>query len=108
MKELIIDIDNTGKVESLHMDEFSLGFLGKMEITRASEIKFNEKSQDWDIYIPFKSKLYKIIGGFEGYDVARDFEVRWLQECRKRGIHPMDYFAKKIAAVLKYNNHIHY
>ena len=41
MKELVIDITAQGEAQAMHFDEFPLGYLGPMKITRASEIKFN-------------------------------------------------------------------
>ncbi len=89
MNELVIDVSIDGRVQALHMDEFPLSFLGKMHVTRASEIKYNSNTQRWDIGIPHGSVFVKTVGGFCGYDLARKFEVAWLQECRKQGCSPL-------------------
>jgi hypothetical protein len=89
MEELVIDISPEGKVEALHMDEFDLGFLGKKKISRASEIHFNEESQLWDIILPGRDKPEnEAVMGFVSYDVARSFEVEWLQAARKNRVSP--------------------
>lgn len=82
--EMVFDINTTGGATGLYFDEFPLGFLGKQEIGRASEIKFNDGTQLWDIWIP--GAYEASVTGFQGYDEARKFEVVWLQACRKQGI----------------------
>ena len=89
MNELILDITVDGRAQSLHMDEFPLDFLGTMDITRASEIKFNKYTQKWDIWVPDSDSFTKTVQGFSAYDIARKFEVEWLQECRREECHPL-------------------
>ena len=86
-KEIVIDINQVGGAQGMHFDKFSLGFLGRQKITRASEILFNEDTQLWDIWIPGGHE--SCVTGFSGYDEARSFEVQWLQECRKQGVEPL-------------------
>ena len=84
MQELVIDIDTDGKTSAMHFDEFDLKFLGKKKITRASEIFYNDSTEKWDITLPGDSKpVSEVVQGFDGYDKARNFEVEWLQACRK-------------------------
>lgn len=108
-KEIVIDIGQGGQTSALHMDEFPLSFLGRMEIGRASTIDFNPETQLFDVslkdatnYIVDNNTVYHRIGGgyqcgypeaacgFTGYDEARRFEVDWIQECRKLGVDPLD------------------
>jgi len=113
-KEIVIDFRPGEGVNALHMDEFPLSFLGKMEITRASTIDFNPQTQRFDITLkdatryelgmascpPFRYGVYDgrhYVGhypleaaGFAGYDEARTYEVAWIQECAKRGVDPLD------------------
>ena len=101
-KELVIDLSTSGRAQALHMDDFSLSFLGEMSITRASEIVFNKGTQTWSISIPNKSGVFiEVLFKFSGYAVARGFEVSWLQACRKKGCSPLSVFggieAKKLA-----------
>ncbi len=48
----VIDFLPNGHVEAMHNDAFTLAFLGRQNIERATEIKFNEESQKWDIHLP--------------------------------------------------------
>lgn len=84
---LVITFDPCGGAESLHIDQFDLGFLGKKHITRATDIRFEDASQDWTIYLldaqgnnPYLA--WKGCKGFPSYEVARTVEVAWLNLCR--------------------------
>jgi len=102
MKELVIDISADGKAEAMHFDEFDLGFLGKKKISRASEIFYNEDSELWDIILPGEDHPSTIWSmGFKGYDEARNFEVSWLQECRKQRVDPRSEGGIKIAREIR-------
>ena len=85
-KEIVIDIAPGGQAQGMNFDQFDLGILGKKKITRASEIIFNETTQLWDVWLPGADKAS--VTGFSGYDIARSFEVDWLQGCRKAQIDP--------------------
>lgn len=102
-QDIVINFDATGRVEGMHRDEFSLDFLGHQRITRASEIKFNEATQLWDIYFPFANGWHTIAPacGFSGYNVARDFEVALLNACRLEGIDPLSYAGEALATQLR-------
>lgn len=89
--ELVIDFKPTGAVNALHMDDFDLGFLGDKKVRRQTDIVFHEASQKWDIiYIDSDGKKYYDSGlcGFESYDLARKFEVKWINDCRLLGLDP--------------------
>ena len=100
-KEIVIDFANNGTVESMHFDEFPLGFLGKATVERASEIFFNEDTQLWDILLPGQEAPCVNAAGFAGYDVARRFEVEWLQECRKARVPPTTEFGMVLCHELR-------
>lgn len=88
-KEIVIDIDPQGMARAMHFDKFPLGYLGKMEVRRASEITFNAATQRWDIeyYHEDGSKTVVLVHpGFCGYDEARNHEVAFVQQCRKDGV----------------------
>lgn len=102
---MIIDFTPEGTVESLHNDSFDLGFLGAKTVTRATEIRFHEESQTWQIELPVMSVLEDLGGptapvctgfqlpfpearGFATYEQARRIEVRWLDACRLQGFDP--------------------
>ena len=111
-KEIVIDFHPAEGVSALHMDEFPLSFLGRMEIGRASTIDFNPETQRFDINLkeatrhtvvemvlthqlriegnPERTSYPEAACGFAGYDEARGFEVAWIQECMKRGVDPLD------------------
>lgn len=95
MTDMVFSINRFGATEGLHFDQFDLGFLGQMSITRASEIIFNEEYQFWEIWLPDADKASVI--GFRAYDEAREFEVLWLQECRRRGLNPYEEEGQAIA-----------
>ena len=107
MNELVIEIGCTGKVQALHSDKFDLGFLGPKSIERQTEIRFNDELQKWDIH-------YLIPGGygdavnvpamnnFEGYEDAREFEVRWVNACRLHSIPPECVIGLAYAAFLRF------
>ncbi len=100
--ELIIDISPRGKTQALHMDDFDLGFLGKKKIKRASEIYFNEESQLWDIRLAHRPRPEcEAVLGFTSYDIARMFEVAWLQGSRKLFVEPFSPAGVDIAERLR-------
>lgn len=85
-KELVIDFAADGHVQAMHMDNFDLGFLGSKSVTRATEIKFDESSQSWGLFLPATSGdgWVKVQhgDGFASYEEARSYEVAWLNICR--------------------------
>jgi len=100
-KEIVIDCKTNGTVSGMHFDQFPLSFLGDMKVERASEIFYNHETKLWDIILPDMDSAWTAAKGFEGYDVARSFEVNWLQECRKRSTQPDTYNGAMIAAELR-------
>lgn len=82
---MVIDFTPEGQVQALHQDAFPLWFLGRMEVTRASTIAFNEESQRWDIHLhlPGGAKWScPELTGIDGYELARLVEVTWLDQLR--------------------------
>lgn len=91
MDALVIDIKADGGVKALHMDKFDLGFLGSKKVQRQTDIIFDAGTQKWDIhYIQEDLNVFTspIIGGFDGYEEARGFEVCWVNHCRLNKILP--------------------
>jgi hypothetical protein len=88
---MVVSFSPQGEVNALHRDQFSLGFLGAQKIERASEIKFNEQSQRWDIYLPDGDRWVTIPSatGFHEYNQAREFEVEWLETCALESVAPL-------------------
>lgn len=112
MQDIVIDISTEGVVKGMHRDEFNLGFLGRQKINRASEIKFNDRSQKWEILVPVEygphmtpvTPEYELVaecGYFDSYNTAREFEVRWMNECRIAGVPPGEYAGRRIASLLR-------
>lgn len=89
MNSMVIDFTSDGTAQAQHRDGFPLGFLGKQEIERASEIVFNDETQQWDIHVRIPGggfALHSAAMSFAGYDIARKVETRWLDECRSQDI----------------------
>jgi hypothetical protein len=89
--EKIINFSPEGVVTSLHQDAFPLGFLGPQKIARATDIRFNEEFQEWDIYVVPEGDATEMwtvppLRGFAGYDEARRFEVKWINRCMSFGM----------------------
>ena len=99
--EVVIDIAPTGRTEAMHFDEAPITHLGKAQIERASEIVFNPDTQQWDVVLPQQEQPFNSCRGFTGYDVARQFEVTWLQACRKQGIDPYSPESAELASSLR-------
>ncbi len=100
---MVIDFRPDGAVEAMHRDRFNLGFLGKQQVSRASEIIFDENTQKWDIHVGVGDKFLLVEGakGFENYDDARRYEVRWLEQCRLHDFEPTSTEGQRILAVLR-------
>lgn len=79
--EIVITIPPSGKATALHMDEFPLTILGDIKLGRASTIEHDEADQSFFVLPTGKTEPVAIATGFSGYDIARDFEVKWLQAC---------------------------
>jgi hypothetical protein len=89
----VIDFNEDGTVASLHNDKFNLGFLGKQNITRVSDIRFDCETQTWAVWIELATPdvfdtTYPELGGFSSYEEARCFEIAALNLCREAQIHP--------------------
>lgn len=96
----VIDFRPDGSVQAMHNDRFDLAFLGRQKVERATEIKFNESTQRWGIWVhrddhhinfatmsPFNPPVENA-DGFLSYEKARQVEVSWLNACRLEGCAP--------------------
>lgn len=105
---IVIDFMADGAVQAMHKDSFPLGFLGEMDITRASEIIFNPTTQLWDIWPrdgEASSFTQAYCGrGFKNYDDARKCEVEWFEKCRLEGVEPMSMQGITIVQILRATN----
>lgn len=124
--DMVITIDPEGGVTALKRDEFSLGFLGKEEVGRASTIDWNADTQSWGIKLcaPYdvdfrlkldegrysdhhtRSTVYPECVGFHSYEDARDCEVRWLEHCHEKSIQPLSRDGLAFLATLRARKHV--
>jgi hypothetical protein len=72
-----------------------------MKVKRASEILFNEGTQSWDAHIFGEGDDVLIVEDFPGYDIARHFEVKFVQTCRKVRQYPLGAFCAFIAKSMR-------
>ena len=50
MKKTTLRFDPDGQVDCLYTESIDLRMLGKLEITRATDIRFNPDTQQWDVH----------------------------------------------------------
>ena len=72
-----IRITEDGEVMSMYNEEFLLNFLGRHNITRLTEILFNEDTQSFYIKHCHTGEL--IADGFDTYSSAVKFEIDWFE-----------------------------
>jgi hypothetical protein len=102
---MIIDFTPAGTAQAMHRDGFDLAFLGERSIKRASDIKFNEGTQLWDIWLIREEEQPCLVSeakGFPAYDVARSFEVAWLDACRLKGLDSVSVEGREVLGTLRY------
>ena len=93
---VVIDFNPDGTVEMMQDDKIGLGFLGRQEVRRATEIKWNNTSQDWEIElllytsdgVPAGGQVVPQAKGFASYSLARAVEVKWLTMARAANVSP--------------------
>lgn len=94
---LSITIGPTGAAQSMYNDDFHIGFLGSVQVRRATEIVFNDSTQKWDIHYLQYTEVGEVqdtvsapqLCGFDKYDEARRIEVAWLNQCRASATDPI-------------------
>lgn len=98
----VIEINAAGVVTALHNDDFPLDFLGPMEVHRQTDIRYCNAV--WNIHYitnpTAKKPAYwtnRCVQGFPSYNTARNFEVRWLSQCRLEGVDPCSTRGQRIA-----------
>jgi len=87
-KEIVIAVDNAGAMSALHMDEFPLTAIGKVKLERASTIEFDEDRQTFFVLPVGQEKAIRVASDFPGYEIAREFEIEWLQACTRAQCDP--------------------
>lgn len=102
---MVIDFRADGAAEAMHRDTFPLGFLGKQTVRRASEIRFDEQSQDWFVeLLDTDGNALPVVDearGFATYDEGRKMEVRWLEVSRMHGLEPLSIEGIALLRVLR-------
>lgn len=83
--EHVISITPGGNVSAMYSDVFSLAFLGRQRIQRASEVLWDEEAQSWSIWFD-KAKPLTLFSGFASYEVARAFEVKAMNYHFRTGL----------------------
>lgn len=90
---MVIDFRADGQAQAMHRDGFPLAFLGKQTVRRASEIRFDEATQDWFVeLLDDDGNALPVVDearGFDTYDEGRKMEVRWLEMSRMHGLEPL-------------------
>jgi len=80
---------NNGDVIFLHDDQMAQAMpSGKLSITRASRVRFDEESQKWKVWRCLPGELSEQMGGtFDSYKDAVAFEVSvFNQEIQEPGV----------------------
>lgn len=105
-KEHVIDVSGAGTLKTMHSDEFPLMQFGDAIVERASEIVYESDKKWWQIDVYTSDGQYVIaacpaLQGFDSYEHGREFEVQWMNECRKEGIVPWGDRAEEIATMMR-------
>lgn len=82
-KQIVIAVDTGGEMRALHMDEFPLMQFGKVRFERASTIELDEEAQTFFVLPDGEERPLSVASGFKGYEIARAFEIEWLQSCTR-------------------------
>lgn len=104
--EHVISISPAGTLKTMHSDEFPLMQFGDAVVERASEIIYNTDKKWWQIDLYTDDGQYieapcASLTGFDSYDKGRDFEVQWMNECRKEGVVPWGERAEELANIFR-------
>lgn len=77
MENIVIKVDNGGNVVFLYDDALRqpMAQLGDMEMTRASNIRWNEVTQMWDLFIVNKDGTETFHSDFANRGDAIEFEL---------------------------------
>jgi hypothetical protein len=54
----VLTFDVSGNGRCLYTEQLDLNTIGKLEIRRASEIEFNNQTQEWEVRRPENQLLY--------------------------------------------------
>jgi len=73
-------IDTNGNVHSLYTDLIDLSQLGKMKVSRASNVEFDNDTQTWSVKLASTGEVISPPEGFKTRPEALNFEVKYLQD----------------------------
>lgn len=104
--EHVIEISEAGTLKSMHSDKFPLMQFGDAVVERASEIIYDTDNKWWQIDLYTEDGQYIVapcaaLQGFDSYEHGREFEVQWMNECRKEGVVPWGGRAEAIASMMR-------
>jgi hypothetical protein len=88
-QNMVFRVTADGSIGGLYFDDFNLSEMGDRKVERASEILFDESRQLWDVLLPSQDEPHVYARGFASYEVARTFEVEWLNYCMLHNIDPL-------------------
>ena len=91
MGKFVFEMTPTGGIQGMYADKMDMTTLGHVEVSRASEIAFDEQAQAWTIELMVANvrKRVPVAHSFRSYEQARSVEVDWLNKCRTAGVDPM-------------------
>lgn len=80
MKNVVVKIDAKGNVRFLYDDSIRemVSNLGTMEMRRASQIRWNEVTQMWDLFVVDEDGTERFHSDFFNRGEAIDFEIDML------------------------------
>ena len=99
----VIDVTPAGVVTAMHNDAIDLSVVGPQRIERASEIKWDEKAQKWDVLLNVDGEFVltcPVWSGFDSYEEARTFEVNTLNAARLYNIDPATMRAADVSGLV--------
>ncbi|MEO6182851.1 MAG: hypothetical protein ABIP71_07095 [Verrucomicrobiota bacterium] len=54
----VLTFEASGTARCLYTEQINLNTIGQLEISRASEIEFNNETQQWEVFSPERKLLY--------------------------------------------------
>jgi hypothetical protein len=57
MNPAVLRFDPTGSVSCLHTEAIDLGAIGRLEVVRATDLRFDPSTQQWEVRCPHSDRL---------------------------------------------------
>jgi hypothetical protein len=83
---MVISVGRDGTTQGLYMDSMTLKSVGRQDVQRATDISFNNATQLFDVYMLPECTRLVSSSDFPEYELARKFEVTYLNTCRLAGV----------------------